>query len=184
VNIPNAISTFRLILVPIFVVVFTFNTTESRIAAGIIFFIACVSDLADGYIARKYNQITPLGKILDPLADKLIQLAAVICLVIYAKLQVWVLVIFVLKEMLLIGGSAKMLSDNIGVLPSNFIGKMASFCFYGLLFWSIILKNFNGLVIDCLFALALVITIIAFFVYYFEYQQIVKKTRRIKCNKE
>jgi len=80
-NIPNALTLFRVILVPVFVLVFYMPGKWSGIAAGTIFALASITDWLDGYLARKLNQSTPLGAFLDPVADKLMVAVALVLLV-------------------------------------------------------------------------------------------------------
>ncbi len=129
-NIPNTLSFIRLLLVPVFAVVFFSDSPNALLWAGIIFFVAGITDIADGYIARKYNQITKLGRIIDPLADKLMQITAFVCLTIAEIIPVWVILILVAKELILVGGGALVLKKVKDVPPSNKYGKAASLVFY------------------------------------------------------
>lgn len=100
-TIPNLLSLLRLILIPVYVVIYL-NAQESAdyyLAAGILA-VSCLTDLVDGKIARHFNMITSLGKVLDPLADKLTQFALILCLALKAKSSLlWYLIgLFVLKE--------------------------------------------------------------------------------------
>ena len=99
-TIPNLLSLFRLLLIPVYVSVYL-NATESDqfILAGAILAVSCLTDMVDGKIARKYKMITTLGKVLDPLADKLTQLALTICLSIKYPVLYPVLGLFVVKEL-------------------------------------------------------------------------------------
>ena len=80
-SIPNLLSLFRLLLIPVYATLYL-NATQryQYLLAGVILAVSCLTDMIDGKIARKYNMITTLGKILDPLADKLTQLTLTICL--------------------------------------------------------------------------------------------------------
>ena len=99
-TIPNLLSLFRLVLIPVYATVYL-NATENYqfILAGVILAISCLTDMIDGKIARKYNMITTLGKILDPLADKLTQLTLTICLSMKYPVLYPVLGLFVMKEL-------------------------------------------------------------------------------------
>lgn len=88
-NVPNALSIFRLLLIPVFCAVFFRDTPNSGLWAAGVFLLAFITDIADGYIARKYNQITKLGRVLDPLADKLMKAAAAVCLVVAGHAPLW-----------------------------------------------------------------------------------------------
>ena len=99
-TIPNILSLFRLSLIPVYAGLYL-NATEKYqyILAGTILTISCLTDMIDGKIARKYNMITTLGKILDPLADKLTQFALTICLSMKYPVLYPVLSLFVIKEL-------------------------------------------------------------------------------------
>lgn len=126
-NIPNFLSLVRLTLVPVFAVVYMSSMEYSDIYAGIIFIIAALTDVADGYIARKYNKITKIGRILDPLADKLLQATALACLALKSIIPAILCFIFIGKELLMIFGSIFMVNKMDDVLPSNWFGKSVSF---------------------------------------------------------
>lgn len=98
--IPNILSLFRLLLIPVYAALYL-NATEKYqfVLAGTILTISCLTDMIDGKIARKYNMITTLGKILDPLADKLTQFALTICLSMKYPVLYPVLSLFVIKEL-------------------------------------------------------------------------------------
>ena len=80
-NLPNVITLVRILLIPVFVMLFFTPTPERSLSAAVVFVVAAVTDLLDGYIARRTGQITKLGKLLDPIADKLLVLSALILLV-------------------------------------------------------------------------------------------------------
>lgn len=99
VTIPNLLSLFRLLLLPVYVYIYL-NATEryQYITAGSIMAVSCLTDMVDGKIARRFNMISTLGKILDPLADKVTQFTLTICLSLkYPSLRP-VLILFVIKE--------------------------------------------------------------------------------------
>lgn len=99
-TIPNILSLFRLLLIPVYAALYLNATEKYQYAlAGTILTISCLTDMIDGKIARKYNMITTLGKILDPLADKLTQLALTICLSMKYPVLYPVLSLFVIKEL-------------------------------------------------------------------------------------
>ena len=99
-TIPNLLSLFRLVLIPVYASVYLTATESCQfVLAGTILAISCLTDMIDGKIARKYNMITTLGKVLDPLADKLTQLTLTICLSLKYPVLYPVLGLFVLKEL-------------------------------------------------------------------------------------
>ena len=97
-SIANLITILRIILVPIFLVILLTEMENKEIFAFIIFLIAAVSDGIDGYIARKYDQVTGLGKFLDPMADKLLVSAALLALVYLQVVETWIAAVIILRE--------------------------------------------------------------------------------------
>lgn len=99
-TIPNLLSLFRLVLIPVYATMYL-NATEpyQYVLAGLVLAISCLTDLIDGKIARKFNMITNLGKVLDPLADKLTQLTLTVCLSMKYPVLYPVLALFVIKEL-------------------------------------------------------------------------------------
>ena len=97
-NIPNMLTLFRLFLIPVFILVFFSNMANSLMAAVGIFLLAGLTDVLDGYIARKYNLITKWGIVMDPLSDKLMLLTVLSCLVITSYAPVWILMVVAAKE--------------------------------------------------------------------------------------
>jgi cardiolipin synthase len=98
-TIPNMLSLLRLVMIPVYVVIYL-NAKENRdyYIAGAILAASCLTDMIDGKIARHFNMISNLGKLLDPLADKFTQLAITICLSIRYPVLKYVLVLFLVKE--------------------------------------------------------------------------------------
>ncbi|MBQ7954069.1 MAG: CDP-alcohol phosphatidyltransferase family protein, partial [Clostridia bacterium] len=117
-SIPNILSIFRLVLIPFFT--YYIVVKDNFLVAGILLVISGVTDYFDGYIARKFNMKTNLGKILDPLADKLTQLIAVICLAIKGYAVMWFLAVFLfLKDLSLLIGGIMLYQKKDGMVPSN-----------------------------------------------------------------
>lgn len=98
-TIPNLLSLFRLLLIPVYVAIYlnAKDTSDYILAAGILT-VSCLTDLIDGKIARRFNMITALGKVLDPLADKATQFALILCLASKYKALQYVMTLFILKE--------------------------------------------------------------------------------------
>lgn len=143
-QIPNILSVLRLLMVPLFVwVYFTGeNRAKSLIMAAIIYSLAGVTDIVDGYLARKNNWVTNIGKFLDPLADKLMQAAAALCLAINGILPWWVFAIFFLKEFFMLIGGLIIFKKRNTMVVSNWYGKMATGIFYIVVMFLIISSAF------------------------------------------
>ena len=104
-NLPNKLTVLRVIMIPFFVV---FMLTDlagqySNYIALVIFCVASLTDMLDGKIARKYNLVTNFGKFMDPLADKLLVGAAMICLIPMDKLPAWIVIVIISREFIISG---------------------------------------------------------------------------------
>lgn len=129
-SIPNLISIFRILLIPVFVYTFAAGSGESRIYLPIlIFVISGISDMVDGYIARTYHMETRLGAVLDPLADKLMLLTALICFAVYQYIPYWIVILVAAKELFMIGGG--ILAYRLGIVnKANRLGKLTTVLFH------------------------------------------------------
>lgn len=121
-NVPNVLSMFRLLLVPVFWVMMV-GLKKNYWALGV-FVLATATDMLDGFIARKTHQITDFGKLLDPLADKLMTLSVLVTLLI-RRIIPWTPVVLIgIKEMLMLTGGIVLYNKKI-VVHSLFVGKLA-----------------------------------------------------------
>ena len=116
-NLPNKLTILRVILIP-----FVPVTAYSNYIAVAIFIVASLTDLADGKIARKYDLVTNFGKFMDPLADKLLVCAALICLVETGQLAAWMVIVIISREFI-ISGFRLVAADNGVVIAASYWGK-------------------------------------------------------------
>ena len=123
-NLPNKLTTFRVILIPFFVffMLAPNMTGINHYIAAAIFIVASLTDLLDGKIARKFNLVTNFGKFMDPLADKLLVCSAMICLIQTGQLAAWIVVIIIAREFI-ISGFRLIASDNGVVIAASYWGK-------------------------------------------------------------
>lgn len=126
-NIPNTLTTIRFILVPIFGY---FLYEGQYILSVIILTVAGITDYFDGYIARKYDMITSWGKLADPLADKFMQLTALIILGTKDKIPFFVVIIILLKEIIMVIGSVLLYKQDKFVVSANWYGKVTTVILY------------------------------------------------------
>ena len=126
-NLPNKLTIARMAMVPLFMIALLMNTPASRIIATVIFALASLTDMLDGQIARKYNMVTNFGKLMDPLADKVLTAAAMICLVELGDLAAWIAVVIIFREYLITGRRSVAASENI-VVAANIWGKVKTVC--------------------------------------------------------
>ncbi len=129
-TVPNALSALRILLVPVFLVLVLVG---EDLAAFIVIVISSVSDFLDGIIARRFGQITKLGQLLDPAADRLFIFAAVIALAVREVVPWWVVVIIVGRDVFLAVLGLVLAQHGYGPLPVHHLGKLATFAlFYAL----------------------------------------------------
>jgi cardiolipin synthase len=134
-NVPNALSLIRIAVLPVFAYLYlnsSDNSTYMYLAFGVLV-ISGITDSLDGIIARKFNQITDLGKLLDPIADKLTQVTVVICLALRYRVVVTLLVICLIKELCQAIGGIILLRRGIKIQGARWFGKISTFTFYGVM---------------------------------------------------
>lgn len=128
-NLPNIITSFRILLIPIFLYVYFRNPEKNLIYSVVIFFIAGFSDFLDGYIARKNHLVTTFGTVMDPLADKLMLLTVLISYAATAVIPYSILILVGIRESLMIIGGIIVYKWGI-INPANKLGKFVTFSFY------------------------------------------------------
>lgn len=122
VNLPNFLTLSRILLIPVFVLVFSSPTPGRSLAAAIVFAVAAITDLLDGYLARRRSQVTKLGRLLDPIADKLLVLSALILLVQYDRVGALVAILMIGREVAVTGVRAIAAAQGI-VIAAETTGK-------------------------------------------------------------
>lgn len=138
-QIPNILTIFRFILIPFIVINLVY---DSYIAAFIIFTISGLTDILDGFIARKYNFITNFGKLIDPLADKCTQIITLGTLAIKDIIPMWIIIIVILKEFIMVAGASFLYGKEL-VVSSRWYGKLATVLFYIAIVCSLFIKQFD-----------------------------------------
>ena len=169
-TIPNLFSLFRLVLIPVYVLIYlnAKNATDYYLAAGILA-VSCLTDMIDGQIARHFNMISSIGKILDPFADKATQLTLIICLTIKYNVLWYLVALFVIKEsfQLIAGGinlrKGKMLK---GALIS---GKICTTVLFVSLIIMVMLPDLSEKIITGIVILNAIFMMVAFINYVIAY---------------
>lgn len=163
-NIPNTLSVIRIALVPVFVVMFFLYFPDLFYIPLTIFLIASLTDVADGIIARKSNQITPYGIVLDPLADKLLKIAVLLSFGIAGIIPIWISAGIVTLDISMIIMGIILYRKKI-TIPSNILGKAGTFitsCGIVLCFFAPVLNGWNRYILY-----AGLITVLSSFLVYF-----------------
>ncbi len=168
-NLPNILTIIRFIIVP-FMAYFLIN--ENFTIAILLYVLASATDVLDGFIARKFNQITDLGKFLDPLADKLLQFSALVGLWIVNLIPLWIVIIFFIKEISMGLGAIKLLKKHV-IIQSKWFGKLSTIFFFLAIIASMLSSKITILAnyIIPLFILALMSLLFAFIMYLSSYIQ-------------
>lgn len=177
-NLPNALSLLRLVMVPAFVGVFFSDVPHAHRWAGVIFLLAAITDMLDGKIARKYNKITRLGRVLDPLADKLMTAAALVCIVISDVIPLWIFIVYAAKELAMLIGSIVLYKHIDDVPPSNYLGKTSTVVFFASCLAMMMFevpKTAATIVMSC----ALALTLAAAVVYGLKMLNLIKESKKV-----
>ena len=169
-TIPNLLSLFRLVLIPVYVAIYlnAENNADYYLAAGILT-VSCLTDLIDGKIARHFNMISSLGKILDPLADKATQFTLIICLTVKYNVLRYLVALFVLKESFqLIAGSLRLRKKKMlkGALIS---GKVCTTILFISLILMVMLPSLSNNVVTVIAIVDAAFMLVAFAEYVLAY---------------
>ena len=162
-NLPNKLTILRVLMIPFFVVFMLWDITGAadKWIAALIFIGASLTDMLDGKIARKYNLVTNFGKFMDPLADKLLVGAALICLVEMGKLPAWIVIIIISSEFI-ISGFRLIASDNGVVIAASYWGKFKTVFQMAMIIVLIFdFGGFFGIIETALIWISLILTVVS-----------------------
>ena len=172
-NLPNKLTVVRMVLVPFFVAALLLSKTNDSLkwVALALFVIASLTDFADGYIARKYNLITNFGKFMDPLADKILTISGMICLIELGRIPSWIVVIIVAREFI-ISGVRLVAAENGVVIAANYWGKFKTT--FQMIMIILMIMNIPQLQIltDIVMWIALALTLISLWTYIMANKQV------------
>jgi CDP-diacylglycerol--glycerol-3-phosphate 3-phosphatidyltransferase len=121
-TLPNQLTISRVLLTPVIIVVFYFPGRWTCLVAGLLFALAAITDLVDGWLARKDNQITVLGKFLDPLADKILISSMLIMLVQHGWIEAWIAIVIICRDIMVTGLRAVAADEGV-VIAADKYGK-------------------------------------------------------------
>lgn len=174
-NIPNILTAARFVLIPVFGYFFY---KEQYLAAIILFLVGGLTDVLDGYIARRLNMVTSWGKLADPVADKLMQITALILLTIQQLIPSIVLIVVVAKEVFMGLGSITLYRKDKIIVSANWYGKLATVVFYFAIIMTIAVKmtnlsnSFTNLLVSVFIGIAVASTLFAFIMYSLAFRKI------------
>ena len=184
----NILTVIRIMLIPLFIIIFLwangnielnlkhFNKQNGYIIAAAIMILSGLTDMADGLIARKFNMITDLGKVIDPFADKLTQAAVVVCLI-FRYGDIWILIaalfaLIFIKEILMLIMGVMFLRKGQDLGGARWYGKLATIIFYFqviVLIGAPVLSNLTAVIMFCIMIAA---TLMSFIMYMREYYRL------------
>ena len=174
-NVPNQLTIARICMIPLVVVLILWVPKPlGNILSMIVFILACLTDAADGYIARRYNYITTFGKFMDPLADKLLVISAMICLVDLGRLESWIVILIIAREFIISGFRLIAVEKGV-VIAANFWGKIKTIS--QMLMVILMLGNFGGflsLAAQILKWISLVLTLVSLATYLIQNRNVLK----------
>ena len=182
-HIPNVLTILRFFIIPLIIY---YLAKDQYLAAFIALTASGLTDVLDGTIARKFNLITNFGKLIDPLADKVTQLAILCTLVVKEIIPLWILVIVLLKEAMMVSGASFLYGKDL-VVSSKWYGKAATVLFYLAIAVSLLVRQFSlSFYFDIiLYYLALIMTIFSLIMYFREfYVRGYFKKENLKLNEE
>lgn len=170
--IPNYLSVFRILLVPLFIWLFQFK--EERVMGVVVFLFAGLTDVVDGFLARHFNWISDIGKILDPFADKCMQVAALVCLWCSDFIPWWIAAVLVAKELFLFVGSIFALKKEKVYVQSSWYGKAGTVAFYIVATLLVLVESMSDTIRITLGVLLILFMLFALVMYVRNYEKNIK----------
>lgn len=173
-NLPNILTVIRILLVPVLVVVLLGESENGDLWAAIVFGVASATDAMDGYLARARNAITSFGKLMDPIADKLLIIAALVALVSLNRLAAWVAMVIIARELSVT--VTRMQATQHGVIiASNWWGKAKTIVQVAAIFFLIAAGDPSPPWVDGLVYAAVAITIVSGVDYFFGLRRVLRE---------
>lgn len=190
-KLPNILTVLRILLIPVFVIAFLWGNGNIELdlkhsdkgngylIAAAIMILSGLTDMADGLIARKFNMITDLGKVIDPFADKLTQAAVVVCLI-FRYNDIWILiaallVLIVIKELLMLVMGVVFLRKGQDLGGARWYGKLATIIFYFQVIVLIGAPVLSDTAAAVMFCVMIAFTLLSFIMYMREYYRLKKQ---------
>lgn len=178
-SVPNILTYFRFLLVPAFIILYL--NAESFL--GNLLAVACVAasavtDVLDGKIARKKNQITDIGKILDPVADKAMEAAMMFCIMVKYPSVIILIVTFGLKELISLCFSGYLFKNKKNIGGAMWCGKVCTVVLYIVMFIFLLFPNLSSTVVAVMIIVSVAVMVMAFIVYMHAYLNLLKELKK------
>jgi len=181
INVPNVLTLIRILLVPVLVVALLDQTSDGDVLAAIVFAIASLTDAIDGYLARSRNAITTFGKLMDPVADKLLIIAALFTLVSLDRVSAWVAMVIVAREFAVTVTRMAVAPSGV-VIAANWWGKAKTIVQVACVFFLIAIDG-SPAWLDALVYATVAITVISGIDYFFGLRRLLREAedRRVRA---
>ncbi|MFP5361213.1 MAG: CDP-diacylglycerol--glycerol-3-phosphate 3-phosphatidyltransferase [Thermoleophilia bacterium] len=173
-NLPNVLTLIRILLVPVLVVALLDETANGDLLAAIVFALASATDAMDGYLARTRNAITTFGKLMDPIADKLLIIAALVALVSLDRLAAWVAMVIIARELTVTVTRMQATQHGV-VIASNWWGKAKTITQVAAIFFLIAIGQPTPFWVDGLVYGMVAITIASGVDYFFGLRRVLRE---------
>jgi CDP-diacylglycerol---glycerol-3-phosphate 3-phosphatidyltransferase len=181
-NVPNLLTVIRILLIPVIVVVLLSETPNADELAAIVFAVAAFTDGLDGYIARSRGSVTTFGKLMDPIADKLLIIAPLVSLVSLGRIAAWVAMVIIAREFAVT--ALRMVAVEQGVvIPASIFGKAKTITQVAAIF-AVIAVSSTPLWVDLLVYLAVVTTVASGVDYFFGLRRRIEDARRERARSQ
>jgi CDP-diacylglycerol---glycerol-3-phosphate 3-phosphatidyltransferase len=175
-NLPNVLTVARILAVPVIVVALLDETPNGDVVAAIVFALAAISDGLDGYLARSRDAVTTFGKLMDPIADKLLIVAALISLVSLGRLAAWVAMVIIAREFAVTALRAVAAEQGV-VISASWLGKAKTILQVAAVF-ALIIWEPAPLAVDLLVYVAVAVTVISGADYFFGIRKRIEEERQ------
>lgn len=174
-NLPNVLTIIRILAVPVVVVALLGEIEDGDVIAAVVFALAAATDGLDGYIARRRNEVTTFGKLMDPLADKLLVIAALVSLVALGRLEAWIAMVIIARE-LAVTGLRSVAAEQGVVISASWMGKVKTALQIAAIF-ALIAYDPAPLAVDLLVYAAVAMTVISGADYFFGIRRRLQQNR-------
>ncbi|HEX4691657.1 MAG TPA: CDP-diacylglycerol--glycerol-3-phosphate 3-phosphatidyltransferase [Solirubrobacteraceae bacterium] len=174
-NLPNVLTVVRILLVPVLVAALLSATGSGDLLAAVVFVVASVTDALDGWIARRRKSESTFGKLMDPLADKLLVVAALVSLVSLDRLSAWVAMVIIAREFA-VTGLRQLAMEEGHVIPASIWGKLKTVTQIAMVLVLIAVDD-RTVWVDALIYVTVFVTVASGVVYFFNFRSLLR-TRR------
>ena len=178
-NLPNLLTMLRILLVPVLVVALLGETPNGDLLAAIVFAVASLTDAIDGYLARARGDVTSFGKLMDPIADKLLIVAALVALVSLDRLAAWIAMVIIAREFAVTAVRMQATQQGV-VLAANWWGKAKTIVQVAAIFFLIAFDP-TPLAVDLLVYAAVAITVVSGLDFFFGLRRQLDEARRARA---